>query len=238
MVTVAERAQELTAAVAAEPAAGESALLVLCRLCVVELSVTDAALVLRSSAGLDPVVAVTDGTAAAVEDLQFDLGEGPGVDAARDGPVLTPDLTAASDRWPLFAPAAAGAGVAAVFAFPVRAGRVTIGVLDLYRDTPGELTDQALPEAAGWAAAAADVVLALQAQARPPAELHPQLTGVTADRAEIHQATGMIYAQTGVSPVEALPLLRAHAYTTGRSMLAVCRDVLTHRIRFDRDQPA
>ena len=34
-----------------------------------------------------------------------------------------------------------------MFAFPVRAGRVTIGVLDLYRDTPGELTDEALPEA-------------------------------------------------------------------------------------------
>jgi len=124
-----------------------------------------------------------------------------------------------------------------VFAFPVRAGRVTIGVLDLYRDTPGELTDEALPEAFGWADAAAEV-LRLQGRARPPTELHPQLTGVTADRAEIHQATGMIAAQTGASVIDALPLLRAHAYTTGRSMLAVSRDVLTHRIRFDRDEPA
>lgn len=237
MVTVPGRAQELIAAVAADPAAAESMLLVLCRLCAVGLSLTGAALVLRSSAGVDRVVAATDGTAA-VEDLQFDLGEGPGVDAARDGPVLTPDLTAAGDRWPVFAPAAAGAGVAAVFAFPVRAGRVTIGVLDLYRDTPGELTAQALPEAAAWAAAAAELLLALQAQARPPTALHPQLTGGTADRAEIHQATGMIVAQTGVSPVDALALLRARAYAAGRSMLAVSRDVLAHRIRFDRDEPA
>lgn len=63
------------------------------------------------------------------------------------------------------------------------------------------------------------------------------MTGDAADRAEIHQATGMIAAQTGVSPVDALPLLRARAYTAGRSMLAVSRDVLTHRIRFDRDPP-
>lgn len=131
------------AAVAADPAAEESTLLVLCRLCVVGLSVTGAALVLRSSAGVDRVVAATDGTAA-VEDLQFDLGEGPGVDAARDGPVLTPDLTVVGDRWPVFAPAAAGAGVAAVFAFPLRVDGVTIGVLDLYRATPGGMTDQAL----------------------------------------------------------------------------------------------
>ena len=61
----------------AEPAAGESMLLALCRLCVVGLSLTGAALVLLSSAGLDRVVAATDGTAAAAEDLQFDLGEGP-----------------------------------------------------------------------------------------------------------------------------------------------------------------
>lgn len=77
VVTVPERTQELIAAAAAEPAAGESMLLALCRLCVVGLSLTGAALVLLSSAGLDRVVAATDGTAAAAEDLQFDLGEGP-----------------------------------------------------------------------------------------------------------------------------------------------------------------
>jgi len=89
VVTVPERTQELIAAAAAEPAAGESMLLALCRLCVVGLSLMGAALVLLSSAGWTGVVAATDGTAAAAEDLQFDLGEDPGVDAARAGPVLT-----------------------------------------------------------------------------------------------------------------------------------------------------
>jgi AmiR/NasT family two-component response regulator len=110
-------------------------------------------------------------------------------------------------------------------------------VLDLYRDTPGGLTDQGLTEASAWAAAAAELLLRLQAQARPPTELHPQLTGGTADRAEIHQATGMIAAQTRLTVADALPLLRARAYATGRSMLAVARDVLAHRTRFDHDQP-
>jgi hypothetical protein len=110
VVTVPERTQELIAAAAAEPAAGESMLLALCRLCVVGLSLMGAALVLLSSAGWTGVVAATDGTAAAAEDLQFDLGEDPGVDAARAGPVLTPDLTVTSDRWPLFVPTAVGVG--------------------------------------------------------------------------------------------------------------------------------
>jgi hypothetical protein len=51
--------------------------------------------------------------------------------------VLAPDLAAAAERWLVFAPGVAAVGVAAVFAFPVRVGRVTIGVLDLYRDPPG-----------------------------------------------------------------------------------------------------
>ena len=72
---------------------------------------------------------------------------------------------------------------------------------------------------------------------RPPTGLHPELTGVAADRAEIHQATGAIAAQTGVSLIDALLLLRARAYATDRTLLAVSRDVLARRIRFDRDQP-
>jgi hypothetical protein len=59
------------------------------------------------------------------------------------------------------------------------------------------LTDQALAEALAWAGAAAEVLLALQARVWPPTELHPQLTGVTADRVEIHQATGAIAADRG-----------------------------------------
>ena len=66
-------------------------------------------------------------------------------------------------------------------------------------------------------------------------DLHPQLTGFSADRAEIHQATGMISAQAGVTLVDALLLLRARAYSTNRTMLDISRDVLDRRERFYPD---
>jgi hypothetical protein len=206
----------------------------LCASCAADLPMTGAAMVLQSSAGLDRVVAATEGLATAVEELQFELGEGPGVEALhQDGPVLRSDLRSAIGRWPIFAPAAMAIGVQAAFAFPLQVGGIHLGVLDLYRDTTGGLIDGILPEALAYAEAATAVLLHLQALSHPSGGLHPQLTGFTADRAEIHQATGMISAQAGVTLVEALLLLRARSYSSNRSMLAVSRDVLDRRIRFD-----
>ncbi len=197
---------------------------------------TGVAMVLQSTVGLDRVVAATDGMAASAEELQFELGEGPGVDALRQGgPVLRADLQSAVGRWPLFAPAAQAAGVRAAFALPLQVGGIRLGVLDLYRDTPGLLIDGVLSEALAYAQAATAVLLHLQARAQPTSDLHPQLTGFTADRAEIHQATGMIAAQANVTLVEALLLLRARAYSSNATMLAVSRDVLGRRLRFDID---
>ena len=208
----------------------------LCASCCVDLPMTGAAIVLQSIAGLDRVVAATEGVAATVEELQFELGEGPGVDALKqDGPVLRSDLRSATGRWPMFAPAAMAAGVEAVFAFPLQVGGIHLGVLDLYRDTPGGLIDGILSEALAYAEAATAVLLHLQALSHPSGGLHPQLTGFAADRAEIHQATGMISAQAEVSLVEALLLLRARSYSTNRSMLDLSRDVLGRRVRFNPD---
>ena len=207
----------------------------LCASCVADLPMTGAAIVLQSIAGLDRVVAA-EGVATAVEELQFELGEGPGVDALKqDGPVLRSDLRSAAGRWPMFAPAARAAGVEAAFAFPLQVGGIRLGVLDLYRDTPGALIDGILSEALAHAEAATAVLLHLQALSHPSGGLHPQLTGFTADRAEIHQATGMISAQAEVSLVEALLLLRARSYSTDRTMLDVSRDVLDRRLRFKPD---
>jgi hypothetical protein len=207
----------------------------LCVSCATDLPMTGVAMVLQSSAGLDRVVAATPGLAEKAEELQFEFGEGPGVDAMRlEGPVLRSDLVTSARQWPMFGPAAEQVGVRAAFAFPLQVGGIRLGVLDLYRDAPGRLLDGVLSEALSYAEAATAVLLHLQALAHPSV-LHPQLTGFTADRAEIHQATGMIAAQARVTLVEALLLLRARAYSSDLTMLEVSREVLARRLRFDPD---
>ncbi|MGB0094384.1 MAG: ANTAR domain-containing protein [Solirubrobacteraceae bacterium] len=51
--------------------------------------------------------------------------------------------------------------------------------------------------------------------------------------AEVHQATGMISVQLGVSMDEAFVRLRAHAFAAGRSLKAVAGDVVARRLRLE-----
>ena len=55
------------------------------------------------------------------------------------------------------------------------------------------------------------------------------------DRAEVHQATGVISVHAGVSLVEALVLLRARAYAEQRPVGDLARDVLDGVVHFRPD---
>ena len=52
------------------------------------------------------------------------------------------------------------------------------------------------------------------------------------DRAEVHQATGMVSVRAGVSMAEALVLLRAHSYATEQPILKVAAEVLDGELTF------
>ena len=201
----------------------------LCAACLSALPVSGVGAALMTVDGPSGVVlAATDERARQLEELQFALGEGPCVEASSGGrPVLEPDLlVAGSPRWPRFGAAALDAGVQAVFAFPLRVGAIRVGVLDLYRDSPGLLATADLVEALAFADATTAVVLHLQDGGGPP------LAAPIDSRAEVHQATGMITIQLGVSLAEALLRLRAHAYATGRTVSAIAADVVGRRMFF------
>jgi GAF domain-containing protein len=207
----------------------------LCAACLSALPVSGVGAALMTDDGPSGVVlAATDDRARNVEELQFALGEGPCVEASNGSqPVLEPDLaTAGSPRWPRFGAAVHHAGIRAVFAFPLRVGAIRVGVLDLYRDAPGPLTLHELTEALAFADAATAVILHLQDH-DGDTSAEAVLIGPIDDRAEVHQATGMITIQLGVSLTEALLRLRAYAYASGRTVSSVAADVVTRRLHFD-----
>ena len=179
----------------------------------------------------------SDPVSARVEQLQFLLGEGPCRDAyAGTGPVLAEDLRAPvwQRQWPAFAPAAVLAGARAVFALPLRVDGTRIGVLDLYRDTAGALTEHTMTDALIMADAVTELLLAETMTDGDDDALFADGRGEQLlPRAAVHQATGMVSVQLAVPVEDALARLRAHAFATGRELDEVAADVLARRLRFN-----
>ncbi len=200
----------------------------LVRLCARTLPVSGVGLAVMTDDGPAGTVAASDAGALRLEELQFTLGQGPCVDASRTGrPVLVPDLAGTSLRtWPQFGAGADAAGLRAVFAFPLQVGAIRLGVLDLHRDTTGELSGEELADALTFADAATQLLLDLQAEDTALGMPPPHALAVLDDRAEVHQATGVVSVRAGVSLTQALALLRARAYAEERPIGYLARDVL------------
>ncbi len=205
-------------------------------LCVASASVTrvsSAGVVLIMHGRALGTVCASDPVAETVEEMQYTFGEGPCVDAfSSRQPVLIPDLAAVEVvRWPGFRDGALAAGIRAAFGFPIMIGTVCIGALDLYHDRPGELSDEQLADAAVVAHVAGRTVLDWQSVAGA-GSLARQLEHLPANRAVVHQASGMISVQTDITVDDAVALLRAYAFSTNRPVTDVSSDVVRGDIRF------
>jgi GAF domain-containing protein len=210
----------------------------LCRCCA-EITGTDGGgIMLFHEGGSRGSVCTTDSVSTLIEELQFTLGEGPCIDACRHGrPILEPDLLSpATSRWLAFSPPAIASGVRAVFGFPIRIGAASLGALNLYRCRSGPLTDEQHADALVLADIAAELILLMQAHASP-GELASELDASASFHYVVHQASGMVSAQLGISVDHALVRLRAHAFTTGTPLVEVARSVVNRVLRFDpRDE--
>ena len=206
----------------------------LCELCAELTDMSGAGIMLMSGDVPRGSLCSTGEVSARIEDLQYELGEGPCVDAyQQDMPVLEPDLAEpAEPRWLGFSGPAIEAGVRAVFGFPLRIGAVRLGALNLYRDRSGPLTDEQHADALVLADVAAQGVLVLQANA-PPSQVAAEIETGADFHYVVHQAAGMVAAQMDVSVGYALIRLRAHAFGNDRDLTAVANDVVAKSLRFD-----
>lgn len=224
----------LTADGSVEPGAAR-----LCAVCAEVTAMSGAGIMVISPDLTQGSVCSSDSVSALIEELHYTLGEGPCIDAYRQAePVLEPDLQRpAMPRWPAFTPAAVGAGVGAIFGFPLRIGGVRLGALNLYRAGSGPLVAEQHADALVVADLASQAVIAMQAHA-PPGRLAAELEAGAELRLVVHQASGMVAVQLDVGVAEALLRLRAHAFGNERSLTDVARDVVARRLRFNQFGPA
>jgi hypothetical protein len=226
---VADEGSDRLLALLADVGGGPALIRRICELCVSDLAVSGASVSVMGGSAVDGsqvLMHTTSPIGVQLEDLQLTVGEGPSVDAYNSsGPVLVADLTTEYRRWPVFVPGAIALGVTAVFSFPLQIGAARMGVLDLYRNTTGPLAKRQLIDAFQLVEASTVAVL-------DNVEAGPEMGPLLGDMHNgVHQATGIVTVQLGVSVHDALLRIRAHAFSHQLTLNEVGRQIVSRELR-------
>lgn len=195
--------------------------------CVRLLAVDAAGLMLADQRGALRVIASSSEQARLVELFQLQHEEGPCLECYQTGvPVSEPDMAAARQRWPAFAPAAAEAGFAAAQALPMRLRDEVIGAVNLFMSVPGGLDETGLR--VGQALAdVATIGLLHERNYRHQEALSEQLQAALNSRVVIEQAKGMLAQRLGLDMGQAFELLRHQARARNRRLSELATAVAT-----------
>jgi hypothetical protein len=169
------------------------------------------------------LLCATNEAATRYEDAQDFLREGPSLDAFRTGDIVA-SLSAEDQRhrWPGLASSLTRLGTS-VRAIPIHPESSTIGVVTVHDGAELSSDETELGFLADAIGAAIVGDLPNQDESR-----------LWSERDRVSQATGMVIAQLGVSPADALALMRAHAFAHDTTVVAVSRSVVERKLDFSR----
>ena len=176
--------------------------------------------------GRPSTAAYTTVTTLEVDAVQYQLDQGPCLDAARDRADVAATIGEGGDaeeRWPLFAAAVRSDGIRSLMALPLLSGAECVGALNLYSREPHAFDEFDASVARVAAARAADAIVAVT-QLDGAKRLAGQLEQAMASRAVIEQAKGVLMALRGIDEHEAFDWLR----TSSQGRNVKVRDLATH----------
>ncbi|WP_150307816.1 GAF and ANTAR domain-containing protein [Planctomonas psychrotolerans] len=196
------------------------------------LAISGVSLAVLDGNGQREVIASSDEVSSRIEELQFELGEGPGyavVSTGRAQQISTQQGSGGSA--PFFDAAVQDLNVATIVSLPLKSGAIVVGVATLYREGPGLLSDEDMATAGAlvhWVAGPVIERAIVSAGREMPTG--PETRGKL--RREVHQATGMISVQSDTSASDAFLQLRAYAYAQDETVEVVARKVITRQLNF------
>ena len=176
-------------------------------------------------------VSATDDVAVRLDEMQFDLGEGPCWDVVRGATfVAEPDFRSdGSRRWPRLFAAVESDDIASLYAVPIAVGDLRFGAVDLYSRRRIHLDDGQIRQATAMAE-----VIGRHVLRDALSTVEGEVSEKPYSRRIVHQATGIVLAQLDLSPDDALLVIQAHAFATGESMMDVSKDLVNGALRFVR----
>jgi len=117
-----------------------------------------------------------------------------------------------------------------VVAIPIHPAGQVLGVLTCHQ--PADQSPQLKPEVSQFLADAVGVALL-----QDPEGLAADLSGPWATQAQLHYATGMVVAQLGIGPDEAVAVMRAHAFAESAPLVTVAASVIAGDLDFAEPDP-
>lgn len=171
-------------------------------------------------------VASSDPLARAADEGQYGRGQGPCLQALRDGqPVSVPDW-AIERRWGSYPAYLLAFGVGSSLSLPLTADGQVVGALNLYARTAAAFGPGDRDRAGALADRCSAVLSVVLRQARQ-AELTEQLREALASRSTTDQAIGIIMGQQRCGAAEAFAVLRTASQLRNRKLRDVAADVIT-----------
>ena len=146
--------------------------------------------------------------AARADERQYELDDGPCLQAMRTGETVTSVDMATEDRWGAYPQRAAEVGVRASLSLPLRIGSTGRGALNLYSTRAHAFTDDDRRAAESWASQAGGALSVALRMAEREAAVGNLQHGMVS-RQVIGQAVGLLMAQRRCGADEAFELLKA-----------------------------
>ncbi|MBO0811231.1 MAG: GAF and ANTAR domain-containing protein [Microlunatus sp.] len=172
-----------------------------------------------------------------IDDVQYELGEGPSISAAAGGEVILAGTIGGDLRWPRFGGRVARMHVHSVLSLPLITPDATVGAVSIYAGPKHAFANHDALVGERFAGAAAIVVQNAQIVSETR-NLAGRLQAALARRGVIDQAIGIIIARTGVGPRQAFDRLRTISQTEHRKVRDVAERLVEEAVHSARHRPA
>jgi GAF domain-containing protein len=151
--------------------------------------------------------ASSDDLARRIDEIQYDVDDGPALTAMREGVVVVVEDIATDGRWPAYSRRGRAEGAGASLTVPLRVQGASIGALNLYAEQPRVFDEDDHARARRFAEhAAGAVALAIRLAERE--EHSRNLEAALTSRTTIDQALGILMGQRRIPASEAFEVLR------------------------------
>ena len=165
-----------------------------------------------------------------VDDIQYGIGQGPCITAAREGRTVICGSLGADPRWPRFGGRVARRGVHSVVSLPLIVPDGVVGAMNVYAHAKDAFDERAAELGEIFAAPAAIAVQNAQVLAQTR-RLATQLQAALETRGVIDRAVGILMSRTGSTEQQALDRLRSLSQHEHHKLAVVARQIIDEAVR-------